>query len=123
MMNMSTILLLIIIGLAAGILSGFIGLGGAIIIIPALVLFMGMSQYMAQGTSLAVMLPPIGLLAAWNYWKAGELNLKYAMIIAAAFLIGGYIGSKYALTVSENTLRKVFAAALFLVAMNMFFKK
>ncbi|HZK08538.1 MAG TPA: sulfite exporter TauE/SafE family protein [Bacteroidales bacterium] len=120
---MSTILLLIIIGLAAGILSGFIGLGGAIIIIPALVLFMGMSQYMAQGTSLAVMLPPIGLLAAWNYWKAGELNLKYAMIIAAAFLIGGYIGSKYALTVSENTLRKVFAAALFLVAMNMFFKK
>lgn len=122
-MNMSTILLLIIIGLAAGILSGFIGLGGAIIIIPALVLFMGMSQYMAQGTSLAVMLPPIGLLAAWNYWKAGELNLKYAMIIAAAFLIGGYIGSKYALTVSENTLRKVFAAALFLVAMNMFFKK
>ena len=122
-MNMSTILLLIIIGLAAGILSGFIGLGGAIIIIPALVLFMGMSQYMAQGTSLAVMLPPIGLLAAWNYWKAGELNLKYAMIIAAAFLIGGYIGSKYALTVSENTLRKVFDAALFLVAMNMFFKK
>ena len=122
-MNMSTILLLIIIGLAPGILSGFIGLGGAIIIIPALVLFMGMSQYMAQGTSLAVMLPPIGLLAAWNYWKAGELNLKYAMIIAAAFLIGGYIGSKYALTVSENTLRKVFAAALFLVAMNMFFKK
>ncbi len=123
MMNMSTILLLIIIGLAAGILSGFIGLGGAIIIIPALVLFMGMSQYMAQGTSLAVMLPPIGLLAAWNYWKAGELNLKYAMIIAAAFIIGGYIGSKYALTVSENTLRKVFAAALFLVAVNMFFKK
>jgi uncharacterized membrane protein YfcA len=123
MMNMSTILLLIAIGLAAGILSGFIGLGGAIVIIPALTLFMGMSQYMAQGTSLAVMLPPIGLLAAWNYWKAGELNLKYAMIIAAAFLIGGYIGSKYALTVSENMLRKVFAIALVLVAVNMFFKK
>ena len=122
-MNMSTILLLIAIGLAAGILSGFIGLGGAIVIIPALTLFMGMSQYMAQGTSLAVMLPPIGLLAAWNYWKAGELNLKYAMIIAAAFLIGGYIGSKYALTVTENMLRKVFAIALVLVAVNMFFKK
>jgi uncharacterized membrane protein YfcA len=122
-MNMSTILILITIGLAAGILSGFIGLGGAIVIIPALVLFLGMSQYMAQGTSLAVMLPPIGLLAAWNYWKAGELNLKYAMIIATAFIIGGYIGSKYALMVSENMLRKIFAAALFLVAVNMFFKK
>jgi uncharacterized membrane protein YfcA len=122
-MNMSTILILITIGLAAGILSGFIGLGGAIVIIPALALFMGMSQYMAQGTSLAVMLPPIGLLAAWNYWKAGELNLKYAMIIAAAFIIGGYIGSKYALMIPENVLRKVFALTLILVAVNMFFKK
>ena len=122
-MNMSTILILITIGLAAGILSGFIGLGGAIVIIPALALFMGMLQYMAQGTSLAVMLPPIGLLAAWNYWKAGELNLKYAMIIAAAFIIGGYIGSKYALMIPENVLRKVFALTLILVAVNMFFKK
>jgi uncharacterized membrane protein YfcA len=122
-MNMSTILILITIGLAAGILSGFIGLGGAIVIIPALALFMGMSQYMAQGTSLAVMLPPIGLLAAWNYWKAGELNLKYAMIIAAAFIIGGYIGTKYALMIPENVLRKVFALTLILVAVNMFFKK
>ncbi|NCA85671.1 MAG: sulfite exporter TauE/SafE family protein [Clostridia bacterium] len=120
---MSTILILITIGLVAGILSGLIGLGGAVVMIPALVLFLGMSQYMAQGTSLAVMLPPIGLLAAWNYWKAGELNLKYAMIIAAAFIIGGYIGSKYALMIPENVLRKIFALALILVAVNMFFKK
>jgi uncharacterized membrane protein YfcA len=122
-MNMTTILILITIGLVAGMLSGLVGLGGAVVMIPALVLFMGMSQYMAQGTSLAVMLPPIGLLAAWNYWKAGELNLKYAMVIAAAFIIGGYIGSKYALMVPENLLRKIFAIALILVAVNMFFKK
>jgi hypothetical protein len=122
-MNMSTILILILIGLVAGVFSGLIGLGGAVIMIPALIFFLGMSQYSAQGTSLAVMLPPIGILAAYNYWKAGEANLKYAMIIAAAFIIGGYIGSKFALNIPVITLRRIFAIALILIAVNMLFKK
>lgn len=121
-MNTTTLIILILIGLIAGIFSGLIGLGGAIIIIPALVFFLGMSQYTAQGTSLGVMLPPIGILAAYNYWKAGELNFKYAMIIAGAFIIGGYIGSKFALDVSENNLRRIFAISLALIAFRMFFK-
>ncbi len=122
-MNITTLILLIIIGLVAGVFSGLIGLGGAVIMIPALIFFLGMSQYAAQGTSLGVMLPPIGILAAWNYWKAGELNLKYAMIIAGAFIIGGYFGSKFAMNIPVNTLRKIFAIALIIIAVNMLFKK
>jgi uncharacterized protein len=105
-MTLSTLLLLIAIGLIAGMFSGMIGLGGAIVIIPALVLIIGMSQHQAQGTSLAVMLPPIGILAAYNYYKAGHLNLKFAMIIAGAFIIGAYLGSGIALQIPVNTLRK-----------------
>ncbi len=122
-MNITTLIILIIIGLIAGIFSGLVGLGGAVIMIPALMFFLGMSQYMAQGTSLAVMLPPIGILAAYNYWKAGELNLKFALIIAGAFIIGGYIGSRFALDIPVNSLRKIFAIALAIIAVNMFFKQ
>ena len=122
-MNLTTFIILIVIGLLAGIFSGMVGLGGAVIMIPSLVFLLGMSQYMAQGTSLAVMLPPIGILAAWNYWKAGELNLKYALIIAGAFIIGGYIGSRFALEIPVQSLRKIFAIALVIIAINMFFIK
>jgi len=122
-MNFSTIIILILIGLAAGAFGGFVGLGGGIIMIPAMVLFLGMSQYMAQGTSLAVMLPPIGILAAYNYWKAGQLNIKFALIIAVAFVIGSYFGSKYALKIPEDTMRKLFAIFLLIMAANLFFKK
>jgi len=123
MMNASTLIILILIGLAAGAFSGLVGLGGGIIMIPAMVLFLGMSQYMAQGTSLAVMLPPIGILAAYNYWKAGELNLKYALIIAVTFVVGSYFGSKFALNIPQDTMRKLFAIFLVIMAINMFFKK
>jgi uncharacterized protein len=122
-MNITTLIILILIGLVAGIFSGLIGLGGAVIMIPALIFFLGMSQFSAQGTSLAVMLPPIGILAAYNYWKAGEANLKFAMIIAFAFIIGGYIGSSFALNIPVNTLRKIFAIALIIIAINMLIKK
>lgn len=122
-MNITTLIILILIGLVAGVFSGLIGLGGAVIMIPALIFFLGMSQYAAQGTSLGVMLPPIGILAAYNYYKAGELNLTYAMIIAGAFIIGGYFGSKFAMDIPVNTLRKIFAIALILIAINMLFKK
>ncbi|MCF8347941.1 MAG: sulfite exporter TauE/SafE family protein [Bacteroidales bacterium] len=122
-MTVSVVLILILVGLMAGIFSGLIGIGGAIIIIPALVFILGMDQYSAQGTSLAVMLPPIGLLAAYSYYKEGALNLTYALIIAGAFLIGGYIGSKFALSIPEVTLKKIFAVVLFLIALRMLFEK
>lgn len=122
-MTLSTILLLLLIGLVAGVFSGMIGLGGGLIIIPALLWLLHMNQHEAQGTSMALMLPPIGLLAVINYYKAGALNLKYAAIIAAAFFIGGYFGSKWALSIPETVLRKVFAVTLILVAIKMLWSK
>ena len=122
-MTFAVILLLIIIGLVAGIFSGLIGIGGAIIIIPSLIFLLGMDQYQAQGTSLAVMLPPIGLLAAYNYYQAGALNWKFALVIASAFLIGGYFGSKMALHIPEVILRKVLALFLVFIAIKLFFSK
>ncbi len=122
-MGLSTILLLIAIGLVAGIFSGMIGLGGALIIIPALVLLIGMSQHQAQGTSLAVMLPPIGILAAYNYYKAGHLNLKFAMIIAAAFILGAYFGSGIALSIPVNMLKRTFGVIISIIGVYMIFGK
>ena len=122
-MSVTTILILIMIGLMAGVFGGVFGVGGAIIMIPALVYFLGVDQHMAQGTSLAVMLPPIGLFAAINYYKAGQANLWYAIIIAVAFMIGGYLGSKIALNLPENIMKKIFGIFLILIAIRMIFTK
>jgi uncharacterized protein len=122
-MSISMLMILLGIGIITGVMAGMLGIGGAIIMIPALVFFMGFSQQTAQGTSLAVMLPPIGILAAYNYYKAGHVNIKFAMILACAFLIGSYFGSKYALTLPQATLKKVFGILLILVAAKMLFTK
>ena len=122
-MDIYSIFILAVIGLAAGIFGGMVGLGGGVIMIPAMIYFLGISQTAAQGTSLAVMLPPVGLFAVMNYYKAGQLNLKYAMIIAITFLIGGYFGSKIALTIPISTMRKIFALAMVAIAVNMMLKK
>ncbi len=122
-MSAFIILILILIGLVAGVFSGMIGIGGALIIIPSLVLIFGMDQYAAQGTSLAVMLPPIGLLAAYNYYKVGAVNWKYALIISVAFFIGGYFGSKITLSIPESIIRKGFAVFLILIAVKMLISK
>lgn len=122
-MTISTIIVLILIGLIAGVFSGMIGLGGGLIIIPALIYLLHMDQYTAQGTSLALMLPPIGLLAAINYYKAGALNVRYALIIALAFFVGGYFGSKFALSLPADTIKKVFAFTLIALAIRMLWEK
>jgi uncharacterized membrane protein YfcA len=122
-MSISMLLILIGIGILTGIMAGMLGIGGAIIMIPALVYFMGFSQQMAQGTSLAVMLPPIGILAAYNYYKAGHVDIKFALILAGAFLIGSYFGSKFALTLPQATLKKIFGILLMLIAIKMLFSK
>ena len=117
------LLILIVIGIVTGAMAGMLGIGGAIIMIPALVFFMGFSQQMAQGTSLAVMLPPIGILAAYNYYKAGQVNIKFAIILAVAFLVGSYFGSKFALTLPQPLLKKIFGILLLLVAAKMLLSK
>src|SRR5579862_9238023 len=118
-MSGTTLLILVFIGLVAGFLSGIMGLGGAIILIPAMVMFLAMDQRMAQGTTLAIMLPPIGLFAAFNYYKAGYVNIKYALVIAVVFAVGGYLGSKLALNIPAATLKKIFAVILVLMAAKM----
>ena len=122
-MSVTTLLILILIGLLTGALAGMLGIGGAIIMVPALVFIMGFSQHLAQGTSLAVMLPPIGIIAAYNYFKAGQVNLKFAVILAIAFVVGSYFGSKFALTLPQPVLKKIFGALLLLVAIRMLFAK
>ncbi len=117
------LLILIVIGIVTGAMAGMLGIGGAIIMIPALVFFMGFSQQMAQGISLAVMLPPIGILAAYNYYKAGQVNIKFAIILAVAFLIGSYFGSKLALNLPQPLLKKIFGVLLLLVAAKMLLSK
>jgi len=106
-------------GLIAGIFGGFFGLGGGIIMIPILVLGLGFAQHTAQGTALAAMIPPIGLLAALAYWKAGHVNIKAAVMIAATFLIGGWIGGTIAQHTSPLILRKAFAIMLVVIAVKM----
>ena len=121
-MSIGTLIILLLVGLAAGVLSGMVGVGGGIIIVPALVYFVGLSQHAAQGTSLALMLPPIGILAAMNYYKAGMLNIKYALIIAIAFVIGGYLGSKISITyISEAMMKKVFGVIMLVAAIKLVF--
>ena len=122
-MSTSVLLLLIVIGIITGFMAGMLGIGGAIIMIPALVFFLGLTQQMAQGTSLAVMLPPIGIIAAYNYYKAGQDNLTFAMILAATFLIGSYFGSKLAINIPQPVLKKIFGVLLLLVAVKMLFSK
>ena len=122
-MSTSMLLILVGIGILTGVMAGMLGIGGAIIMIPALVFFMGFSQQTAQGTSLAVMLPPIGIIAAYNYYKAGQVNIKFAIILAVCFLVGSYFGSKLALNLPQPLLKKIFGVLLLLVAAKMLLSK
>ncbi len=99
-------------GLVVGTVSGLLGVGGAIILIPILIYGFHYSQHDAQGTSLAVLLPPIGILAAYRYWQNGHVHLTAALIIAAAFIIGGYIGASFAVDISPPLMKRIFGAVL-----------
>jgi uncharacterized membrane protein YfcA len=122
-MSVSTIIILLIIGMITGVMAGMLGIGGGLVVIPALVMVMGMSQQSAQGTSLAMMLPPIGILAAYNYYKAGHVDIKFALFLAFAFIIGSYFGSRIAVKLPQEVLKKIFGAFLLLVAVKMLFWK
>lgn len=120
-MTATTIVLLIIIGLLAGFLSGLVGIGGGVLIVPALVLFLGFSQKLAQGTSLGILLLPVGLLAVIQYYKQGYVNVNYVAIISVTFVVGSILGSKLALSLSEDKMKKLFAVILMLIAIKMLF--
>ncbi len=120
-MTTTTLILLILIGLAAGFLSGLIGIGGGVIIVPALVLLLGFSQKMAQGTSLGILLLPVGILGVMQYYKQGYLDIKFVAIISIAFVLGSLLGSKLALSLSDEKMKKVFAVVMMIIAVKMLF--
>lgn len=121
-MRMNEIIMLLIVGLLAGFVAGMMGVGGGVVVIPALVFIMGFSQHQAQGTALAFMLPPIGLMAAWNYYKAGYVNVKYALLLMVAFVVGAWVGSMISVQLPDKVLKKIFGVMLLYVAYRMIFK-
>jgi uncharacterized membrane protein YfcA len=110
-------------GLAAGVISGLIGIGGRTIIVHVLVFLFGLSQHEAQGTTLALLVPPIGFLAAWTYYKEGYVDLKIASLICLGFFFGGLLGAKLAMRLSSIVLERVYGVALFLISLKMIFTK
>ena len=122
-MSFSVLMLLVVIGLLSGSLSGLVGVGGGIIMIPLLISFFGFTQLNAQGTAIAAMLPPIGILAAINYYQEGYVRWEYSLVIAIAFVVGGFFGSKLSISISQHLVRQIFAIILFIVALKLFFSK
>ena len=122
-MSILTFIILIIIGLLAGILSGLVGVGGGIIMIPLLIILLGFTQHQAQGTALFAMLPPIGILAAINYFKQGYVKWEYAVVIALTFVVGGYLGSKLSLSLPPQTVRRVFGVVMLIGGIKLIFSK
>lgn len=122
-MDFQTILILALIGLAAGYLSGFVGIGGGIIMVPALTMLLLVDQKTAQGTSLAVLMMPIGILGVYNYYKQGHVEIKYALVIAALFVAGSYFGSKTSLSLDTTLVKRIFGGFMILVALKFIFGK
>jgi uncharacterized protein len=120
-MSTQTLLLIVLIGLAAGILSGLVGVGGGIIIVPALIFLLGFGMHQAMGTSLGILLLPAGILGVLNYYRKGYVDVKVVVILFVGFLIGNYVGSKISLGLSETVLKKIFAMVLVLIAGKMLF--
>ena len=118
-MTLYEVLMLIVIGLLGGFISGSLGVGGGIIIVPSLIFILGLTQHQAQGTSLAMMLAPIGILAALNYYRAGHINVGYALILMAVFILGGYLGSLFAINLPATTLKKIFGVLMLIVGLRM----
>jgi uncharacterized protein len=121
--SVTTTVLYVILGLLAGYLSGMIGIGGGVIIVPALIFLFGLSQHQAQGTTLALLVPPIGLLAAWTYYKQGFVDVRIALLIGAGFIVGGLLGANTAVGISNVTLQRIFGIALLILGAKMVLAK
>ncbi len=120
---MGNLIAYLLLGLAAGVLSGLVGIGGGVLIVPALVFLFGFSQQQAQGTTLALLVPPIGILAAWTYYKHGFVDIRVAAIIASGFIIGSLFGARFATGISNDILGKLFGIFLVLIGVKMIFGK
>ena len=107
-MSIQTILILCFTGIAAGLLSGLVGIGGGVVIVPALVFFLGLSQHQAQGTSLFILSLPVLILAVYNYWSSGNVNWRYGLIIASTFIVGAFLGSKLSLKIPVYWVKLIF---------------
>ena len=118
-MTLQIIIILLLIGLVAGMLSGLIGVGGGIIVVPALVYFLSFSQHEAQGTSLGLLLLPVGILAVMNYYNKGHIDIKVVIVMSLGFVLGGWLGSKLSLTLPEDVVKKIFAVVLIYTAFKM----
>lgn len=114
---------LVVLGLLAGYLSGLVGIGGGTIMVPVLVFFFGFTQHKAQGTTLALLMIPVGIFGVMNYHKTGNVDIKTALLLCCGFVLGSYLGSKTAISLSQDALRKIFAVLMFIVAIRMFFQK
>ncbi len=117
------IALYLLVGLLGGVFSGMLGIGGGIVMVPALAFLFGLSQHQAQGTTLALMVPPIGLLAAWTYYKAGFVDIKIAAFVCLGFFFGGLIGAKLVVGLPDPLLRKIFGVALLIIAIKIILTK
>lgn len=120
-MTIVTILLLVLVGISAGILGGLVGVGGGIIIVPSLIYFLSFTQKNAQGTSLGLLLFPVGILGVLQYYKEGYVDFKIVSILAIGFLLGSYFGSKIALSLPQETVKKTFAVLMLLIGFKMLF--
>ena len=120
-MDIQTILIIITVGIAAGILSGLVGVGGGLVIVPSLVYFIGFSQKTAQGTSLGLIMLPVGILGVLQYYKQGHVDFRVVGILALGFILGSFFGTKVALSLSQETVKKIFACLMILIAIKMLF--
>lgn len=118
-MTTQTIIILVLIGISAGVLSGFVGIGGGVVLVPAMVYFLNLTQHEAQGTSLFVLVLPVVFLAMMNYWKTDNVNWKFGLVIASTFIIGGYFGSKLALKLSPGVVKLIFGLIMAYVSFKM----
>ena len=120
---MNTVLVLLAVGLVAGFLSGLIGIGGGIIIVPVLVYLLAVDLKTAQGTTLFMFMLPVGVLGVFNYYKAGHVDFKYAAVMAITFVVGSYFGSKSAITIDTKLVKQIFAIVIILIGIKMLWNK
>ncbi len=116
-------LLFVLLGLLSGTISGLVGIGGGVVIIPALVFLFGFTQQQAQGTTLALLVPPIGFLAAYTYYRSGYVNLPVAAMVCIGFFLGGLVGARIAVTLSNTILQKIFGGVMIIIGLYMLLKK
>jgi len=120
-MDVNTLIIILLVGLAAGILGGMVGIGGGIIIVPALVYFLGFSQFKAQGTSLAMLMFPVGILGVIQYYKQGYVDFRIVIVLALGFVLGSLLGSRLSLSLPQDLVKKLFAILMLLLGVKMLF--